>query len=205
MKKRIVLLLAVSFAASLAGCGYATHSTAYRKATKIFIKPFENKVDLNIDREYSDRNPYRLYRAGMETKITDAGVQDLTGLKQLTYLSLPPQAIRVQSLRTLRDANLVHTLSVARATEGRRPATAADVVSFPLGDITDAGLKEVIATFPNLNSLSIWHGNFTADGLKALAGLKNLKTLTLSAVEFTEKQAEDLRKALPNCTINRKL
>ncbi len=72
MKKRIALLLALSFAASLAGCGYATHSTAYKKATKIFIKPFENKVDLNIEREYSDRNPYRLYRAGMETNITDA-------------------------------------------------------------------------------------------------------------------------------------
>lgn len=72
MKKRIAILLAVSFAVSLAGCGYATHTTAYKKATKIFIKPFENKVDLNIEREYSDRNPYRLYRAGMETKITDA-------------------------------------------------------------------------------------------------------------------------------------
>ena len=72
MKKRIIFLLVVFCAASLAGCGYATHSTAYKKATKIYIKPFENKVDLNISTEYSDRNPYRLYRAGMETKITDA-------------------------------------------------------------------------------------------------------------------------------------
>ena len=72
MKKLLVFLLMLSCAVSLAGCGYAPHSTTYRKSTKIYIKPFENKVDLNINTEYSDRNPYRLYRAGMETKITDA-------------------------------------------------------------------------------------------------------------------------------------
>jgi len=72
MKRRLIFLLAIFCAASLAGCGYATHTTAYKKATRIFIRPFENKVDLNIEREYSDRNPYRLYRAGMETKVTDA-------------------------------------------------------------------------------------------------------------------------------------
>jgi hypothetical protein len=72
MKKLPVFLLAAFCAASFAGCGYATHSAAYKKTTKIYIKPFENKVDLNINTEYSDRNPYRLYRAGMETKITDA-------------------------------------------------------------------------------------------------------------------------------------
>lgn len=72
MKKRLIFLLAVFCAASLAGCSYATHTAAYKKATRIYVKPFENKVDLNITAEYSDRNPYRLYRAGMETKITDA-------------------------------------------------------------------------------------------------------------------------------------
>jgi hypothetical protein len=72
MKRQLIFLLAVFCAASLAGCSYATHTTAYKEATRIYIKPFENKVDLNIEREYSDRNPYRLYRAGMETKVTDA-------------------------------------------------------------------------------------------------------------------------------------
>jgi len=59
-------------AALFSGCGYSVRSLAYEKSTKIYVKPFENKVDLNIAEEYSDRNPYRLYRPGMETKITDA-------------------------------------------------------------------------------------------------------------------------------------
>ncbi len=64
----IIALSAVLFS----GCGYSVRSLAYEKSTKIYINPFENKVDLNITDEYSDKNPYRLYRAGMETKITDA-------------------------------------------------------------------------------------------------------------------------------------
>jgi len=72
MNRRLVSLLVVLCLIPTAGCGYSTHSLAYNKATKIFIRPFENKVDLNISTEYSDRNPYRLYRPGMETKITDA-------------------------------------------------------------------------------------------------------------------------------------
>jgi len=72
MKRRLALLLTALCLISMAGCGYSTHSLAYKKATTIFIRPFENKVDLNINTELSDRNPYRLYRPGMETKITDA-------------------------------------------------------------------------------------------------------------------------------------
>ena len=65
------VIIAIS-AVLFSGCSYSVRSLAYEKSTKIYIKPFENKVDLNIREEYSDRNPYRLYRPGMETKITDA-------------------------------------------------------------------------------------------------------------------------------------
>ncbi len=72
--KKAALLLSVIIAAavSFGGCGYSVRSLAYDKSTKIYVRPFENKIDLNIAEEYSDRNPYRLYRPGMETKITDA-------------------------------------------------------------------------------------------------------------------------------------
>ena len=72
MKERLAFLSVALCLIAMAGCGYSTHSLAYKKSTTIFIKPFENKVDLNINTELSDRNPYRLYRPGMETKITDA-------------------------------------------------------------------------------------------------------------------------------------
>lgn len=73
MKRYPILLLAVILSViSLGGCGYTSRSLAYSKSTKIFIKPFENKVDMNIVGGYSDMNPYSLYRPGMETKVTDA-------------------------------------------------------------------------------------------------------------------------------------
>ncbi len=72
MKKISLVLTALILAASVAGCGYSTRSLAYSKATKIYVKPFENKVDLNISSDLSDKNPYRLYRPGMEVKVTNA-------------------------------------------------------------------------------------------------------------------------------------
>ena len=72
MKRRIGSLFISLCLVAAAGCGYSTHSLSYKKATRIFIQPFENKVDLNINTEYSDQNPYKLYRPGIETKITDA-------------------------------------------------------------------------------------------------------------------------------------
>lgn len=65
-------IIAVPVIFLLNGCGYSMRSLAYEKSAKIYVKPFENKIDLNIREEYSDRNPYSLYRPGMETKITDA-------------------------------------------------------------------------------------------------------------------------------------
>jgi hypothetical protein len=38
-------------------------------------------------------------------------------------------------------------------------------------------------------------------GLKELAGLKQLRTLDLSAAEVTEAGRKELRKALPGCEI----
>ncbi len=68
----ILFLAAVLSVIAFSGCGYISKSLAHAKSTKIFIKPFENKVDMNITGGYSDMNPYRLYRPGMETKVTDA-------------------------------------------------------------------------------------------------------------------------------------
>ncbi|MFA5093701.1 MAG: LptE family protein [Candidatus Omnitrophota bacterium] len=72
MKKLSALLFVCMLPALSSGCGYSTHSLAYSKSTTIYIRPFENKVDLNIGTDLSDKNPYRLYRPGMEVKITNA-------------------------------------------------------------------------------------------------------------------------------------
>lgn len=72
MKRILFFAFAFIMLISFSGCGYSIRSLAYSRDIKIYIKPFENKVDLNIAGEYSDRYPYKLYRHRLETKITDA-------------------------------------------------------------------------------------------------------------------------------------
>lgn len=72
MKKPLFFILAIITLISVSGCGYSIRSLSYSRNTKIYIKPFENKVDLNIKGEYSDQYTYKLYRHRLETKITDA-------------------------------------------------------------------------------------------------------------------------------------
>lgn len=72
MKKPLFFAFVIVALFSLSGCGYSIRSLAYTRDTRIYIKPFENKVDLNIEGEYSDRYTYKLYRHRLETKITDA-------------------------------------------------------------------------------------------------------------------------------------
>lgn len=72
MKKLLFFALAIVVLISLSSCGYSIRSLSYSRNAKIYVKPFENKVDLNITDEYSDRYPYKLYRHRLETKITDA-------------------------------------------------------------------------------------------------------------------------------------
>lgn len=72
MRKSVIASLFFISVILISGCGYSVRSLAFSRNTRICIKPFENKVDLNISNEYSDENPYRLYRHGMETRITDA-------------------------------------------------------------------------------------------------------------------------------------
>lgn len=77
MKRPLFFALAVIALLTSTGCGYSIRSLAYSRDTKIYIKPFENKVDLNIKGEYSDQYTYKLYRHRLETKITDALINRL--------------------------------------------------------------------------------------------------------------------------------
>ncbi|MFH0771871.1 MAG: LPS assembly lipoprotein LptE [Candidatus Omnitrophota bacterium] len=93
----LLSLAIVGFGVSLAGCGYSIRSLAYSKNATIYVKPFENKVDLNIANEYSDKNPYRLYRPGMETKITNEVINRFLLDGYLKVVSDPSKADLVLS------------------------------------------------------------------------------------------------------------
>ncbi|MFA5335437.1 MAG: LPS assembly lipoprotein LptE [Candidatus Omnitrophota bacterium] len=94
MKKTCLVLAALATVVTVfvSGCGYSTRSLAYGKSTKIYIKPFENQVDLNINSDLSDKNPYRLYRAGMEVKVTNAVVNKFMVDGYLSVVSDEDQA-----------------------------------------------------------------------------------------------------------------
>ena len=117
-------------------------------------------------------------------RITEAGIQELAPLKNLTSLTLDRNHITDAVLKALREANLLHVLSYAyadyRRGEFTRPANVGEVTFMNLCDtrLTDAGVKEL---FP----------------------LKNLTTLFLSSKGVTDAGVGELQKALPKCKISR--
>ena len=71
IKKNVFWLTAYSLLLiALTGCGYTTRSMVGDKYRKIYILPFENKID--ITKEIDAANRYKVYRPMLETDITQA-------------------------------------------------------------------------------------------------------------------------------------
>ena len=68
-----------------------------------------------------------------------------------------------------------------------------------LNGITDEGLK-YLSKIENLRRLRLSGDQITDAGLMYLASLKDLEILTLSR-DHGEEVMENLKKAMPNCTI----
>jgi hypothetical protein len=137
--KRIpFFLLAAVITASVffSGCGYSFHSLAYSNKTTIYVKPFENKIDLNITREYSDKNPYSLYRPGMETDITDAIISRFLLDGYLKVVSSGEQADLVLSGELI--AYDKQPLRFNEATQDVEEYRANIIVNMKLTDMTDS-------------------------------------------------------------------
>jgi Leucine-rich repeat (LRR) protein len=114
------------------------------------------------------------------TRVTDVGLKELKGLKNLRWLEIDPAKVTEAALKTLREIGLLHTLANASAKDGRRPSGPGEVTKLELCEtaVTDAGLKE-LEEFKNLQILSLWATKVTDAGLKELKGLKRLHTLYL--------------------------
>jgi len=61
----LTVLLALLYAA---GCGYTAGSLLPSHLKTIYVKDFKNKIDIST--EPSDREEYRIYRAGIESEVT---------------------------------------------------------------------------------------------------------------------------------------
>jgi hypothetical protein len=98
-----------------------------------------------------------------------------------------------QGLLALEEAGLLHVLSVARTRDGRRPRSAAEIVSLDLTQDAVAGDGfKVLGSLKSLQSLKL-RGDFVIDSsLKRLAGLKSLQALDLTGTNVTDEGLKEL-------------
>jgi hypothetical protein len=116
------------------------------------------------------------------TKVSDSGLEALSGLIELRQLSVGPGVTGrgLEHLRVLPNLRFLHLIG---------------------DDVTDDGLKS-IGLLQKLESLTIsGFGKITERGLLGLATLVNLKELQLTRTSETEAVIDRLRRALPKCTI----
>jgi internalin A len=116
------------------------------------------------------------------TKVTDAGLKHLAGLKQLQWLNLTNTKVTDVGLKPLARLKHLRELDLRNT------------------KVTDAGLKP-LAGLKHLRELDLRNTKVTDAGLKHLAGLKQLQLLLLSNTRVTDKGIADLKKVLPNLVI----
>ena len=139
---RLVALL-VSLAAFLAGCGQ-TQSVREEAAVNAILK-LGGKV--YRDEKLPGRPVARVYLR--DTKITDADLEDLKGLKGLRNLNLTGTKITDAGLKELKELKGLQELNLSET------------------KITDAGLKD-LKELKGLQKLNLSHAKITDAGLKDL-------------------------------------
>jgi Leucine-rich repeat (LRR) protein len=121
-----------------------------------------------------------LYLSGPQ--ITDEGIKELAGLKNLQTLHLTFTKVTHVGLKSLAGLQELQSLNLSGA------------------QVTDAALK-ALAGFRKMQTLGLAAGRFTDDGLKELARLKNLHYVDLSFTKVTGTGVAELQKALPELEI----
>jgi hypothetical protein len=117
-----------------------------------------------------------------DTKITDEGLKHLSGLTVLQTLYLNDTDVSDAGLQSLRGLDGLTVLGLVNTR------------------VTDEGLG-FLAGMTYLRELSLGGTKITDNGLRRLKGLKNLKLLILTHTNVTTAAVQDLRKALPNTQI----
>ncbi len=140
------------------------------------------------------------------TKVTDAGLKELAGLKSLRALYLAGTQVREAGLKEVAGLKSLQTLDVrwtAVTDAGLKELAGLKSLQrlyLNHGQLTDAGMKE-LAGLKNLQTLNISANHVTDAGLKELYGLKNLQSLIMWGTKATPAGVAELRKELPKCII----
>jgi internalin A len=131
------------------------------------------------------------------TKVTDAGLKELAGLKSLQALYLAETQVTDAGLKELANRKSLQILDVrgTKVTDAglKELAGLESLQSLYLADcqVTDVGLKE-LAGLKSLQVLNLGHTKVTGAGLKELAGLKSLQALYLYDTAVTDLGLKDL-------------
>jgi Leucine-rich repeat (LRR) protein len=129
--------------------------------------------------------------------LTTDGLRSLAGLKALNWLSIHPNQVTDEVLRTLREIGLLHAWNQAGGSgPNGRPTSPADVTAFSLWStkVTDAAVAE-LKVFPNLTSLDLTITSLTADALKELKAFPSLRHVRLDPNAVTNDVLRNLNAA----------
>jgi internalin A len=149
--------------------------------------------------------PFGLYL--IRTKMTDAGLKELAGLKSLHALYLGGTRVTDAGLKELAGLTSLRTLDVrgTQVTDAglKELAGLHGLQRLYLNHCleTDAGMKH-LAGLTSLQILNISASNVTDAGLKELAGLKSLQSLIMWGTKATPAGVAALRIELPKCRID---
>jgi internalin A len=117
------------------------------------------------------------------TDVTDAGLKELAGLKNLQIVYLGFTKVTDAGMKELAGLKNLRTLDLTGNNSIFTGGTDTGV--------TDAGLKE-LAGLKNLQNVYLHFTNVTDAGLKELTGLKSLRTLDLSRTRVTDAGLKEL-------------
>ncbi len=120
-----------------------------------------------------------------QTKVTDQGFEHLSGLDQLSYLSVEGNA-------GVTDKGLSHLTKLKKLSW----------LGIGYTGVTDDGMSEV-AKIPSLSRLDAANTNITDRGLAELGKLRTLKTITLTRTKVTDAGIAKLKMSLPECQVVR--
>jgi serine/threonine protein kinase len=138
--------------------------------------------------------------------VTDAGMGHVAAMTGLTALNLSWSEVgdggldRLAPLTRLTHLNLTGTRVTDAGAAGLARFKQLRELRLDGTRVTDAALVS-LPTLPELERLSLADTGVTDDGVKVLARVRTLRTLELEGTKVTLAAVEELRKALPGCSI----
>jgi len=152
---------------------------------------------------------YRLPVSGGRPRITDAGIKNISGLNRLVSVDLADSRITddglayLEGLDQLQNLNLAYTSVTDDGLKHLADLTQLRWLNLSGTQFSGTGLKH-LSGLSHLESLDLSRSMVTDEGLERVKALKSLKWLNLAAsIQFSEESVAALRKALPDCQIQR--